>query len=190
LNPEHGGKVSFQHVFALFNPLQRRQTDPSCVGEGAEIDAPFVTLARQGAGAFLLTSDALFVGRRAPKPMSEVVQERRFHSVRAMSASHPTATHLPFAHQPPYRSPELVRRPSGQLLGCGPDVAVLEIDFRRTRCGDDQGSHEHATPGIKAHLAEVILQAAAQGMTSYDGLVAAAPDQIQTIISISPDWKK
>ena len=48
----------------------------------------------------------------------------------------------------------------------------------------------HATPGIKAHLAEVILQAAAQGMTSYDGLVAAASDQIQTIISISPDWKK
>jgi hypothetical protein len=64
LNPDHGGEVSFQHAFALFNPLQRRQTDPSCVGEGAEIDTPFVTLARQGAGAFLLTSDALFVGRR------------------------------------------------------------------------------------------------------------------------------
>ena len=42
----------------------------------------------------------------------------------------------------------------------------------------------HATPGLKAHLAEVILQAAAQGVTSYDGLVAAASDQIQTIISM------
>jgi hypothetical protein len=42
----------------------------------------------------------------------------------------------------------------------------------------------HATPGVKAHLAEVILQAAAQGLTSYDALVAAASDQIQTIISM------
>ena len=42
----------------------------------------------------------------------------------------------------------------------------------------------HATPGVKAHLAEIILQAAAQGLTSYDGLVAAASDQIQTIISM------
>ena len=40
-----------------------------------------------------------------------------------------------------------------------------------------------ATPGLKAHLAEVILQAAAQGVTSFDGLVAAASEQIQTIIS-------
>ena len=42
----------------------------------------------------------------------------------------------------------------------------------------------HATPGLKAHLAEVILQAAAQGLTSYDALVAAGSDQIQTIISM------
>jgi hypothetical protein len=42
----------------------------------------------------------------------------------------------------------------------------------------------HATPGVKAHLAEIILQAAAQGLTSYDSLVAAASDQIQTIISM------
>ena len=41
-----------------------------------------------------------------------------------------------------------------------------------------------ATPGLKAHLAEVILHAAARGLTSYDGLVAAASDQIQTIISM------
>jgi hypothetical protein len=42
----------------------------------------------------------------------------------------------------------------------------------------------HATPGFEAHLAEVILQTAAQGVTSYDGLLAAASDQIQTIISV------
>jgi hypothetical protein len=43
---------------------------------------------------------------------------------------------------------------------------------------------KHATPGLKAHLAEVILQAAAQGLTSHDALVAAASDQILTIISM------
>jgi hypothetical protein len=42
----------------------------------------------------------------------------------------------------------------------------------------------HATPGLKAHLAEVILQAAEQGLTCYDGLVTAASDQIQTIIAL------
>jgi hypothetical protein len=43
---------------------------------------------------------------------------------------------------------------------------------------------EQATPGIKAHLAEIILKAAAQGVTSYDGLVAAATSQIQTIVAM------
>jgi hypothetical protein len=42
----------------------------------------------------------------------------------------------------------------------------------------------HATPGVKAHLAEIILQAAQQGLTSHDGLVAVASAQIQTIISM------
>lgn len=42
----------------------------------------------------------------------------------------------------------------------------------------------HATPGVKAHLAETILNAAAQGLTSYDGLVAVASGQIQTIIAM------
>ena len=41
-----------------------------------------------------------------------------------------------------------------------------------------------ATPGLKAHLAEVILRAAEHGLTNYDGLVAAAADQIQTIVSM------
>ena len=43
---------------------------------------------------------------------------------------------------------------------------------------------EQATPGIKAALAECILKAAAAGQTSYDGLVAAASEQIQSIVSM------
>ena len=42
----------------------------------------------------------------------------------------------------------------------------------------------YSTPAIKAYLAEYILKAAAQGQTSYDGLVAAAADQIQVILSL------
>src|SRR5262249_34582746 len=38
---------------------------------------------------------------------------------------------------------------------------------------------EQATPGIKAAVAECILKAAANGQTSYDGLIAAASEQIQ-----------
>ena len=37
----------------------------------------------------------------------------------------------------------------------------------------------------KAYLAEAILKAAAQGHTSYNELMAAATNQIQTILSIS-----
>ena len=43
---------------------------------------------------------------------------------------------------------------------------------------------EQATPGIKAHLAEIILKTAAQGETSYDGLIAAASSQIHAIVSM------
>jgi hypothetical protein len=43
---------------------------------------------------------------------------------------------------------------------------------------------DQATPGIKAHLAEIILKTAAQGETSYDGLIAAASSQIQAIVSM------
>jgi hypothetical protein len=41
---------------------------------------------------------------------------------------------------------------------------------------------DQTTPGIKAHLAEGILKAAAEGQTSYEGLIAAAADQLQTIL--------
>ena len=43
---------------------------------------------------------------------------------------------------------------------------------------------EYSTPAIKAYLAECILKAAAQGQTSYDGLLAAAVDQIQSALSL------
>jgi hypothetical protein len=43
---------------------------------------------------------------------------------------------------------------------------------------------EQVTPGVKAHMAEVILKAAAQGQTSYDALLASASDQIQAILSL------
>lgn len=38
--------------------------------------------------------------------------------------------------------------------------------------------------GLKAAVAECILKTAAHGQTSYDGLVASASDQIQSIISM------
>jgi hypothetical protein len=41
---------------------------------------------------------------------------------------------------------------------------------------------EHSTPAIKAYLAECILKAAAQGQTSYDGLLAAGAIQVQAAI--------
>ena len=43
---------------------------------------------------------------------------------------------------------------------------------------------ERATPGVKAALAECILKAAANGQTSYDGLIATASEQIQSILSM------
>jgi hypothetical protein len=43
---------------------------------------------------------------------------------------------------------------------------------------------DQATPAIKARMAEFILRAAAEGQTSYEGLVAAASDQIHTILSM------
>jgi hypothetical protein len=43
---------------------------------------------------------------------------------------------------------------------------------------------EYSTPATKAYLAECILKAAAQGQTTYDGLLAAAADQIQVALSL------
>ena len=45
---------------------------------------------------------------------------------------------------------------------------------------------EQATAGLKAYVAQCILKAAADGQTSYDGLIAAAAGQLQTILSMFP----
>jgi hypothetical protein len=42
---------------------------------------------------------------------------------------------------------------------------------------------EQAMPGVKAYMAELILKAAAEGETSYDGFLATASNQIETILS-------
>jgi hypothetical protein len=43
---------------------------------------------------------------------------------------------------------------------------------------------DQATPGVKAHVAEFILKAAAEGQTSHDGLLASASTQIQAVLSM------
>lgn len=43
---------------------------------------------------------------------------------------------------------------------------------------------DQATPALKAHLAQSILKAAAEGQTGYDALIAAASADIQSILSM------
>jgi hypothetical protein len=43
---------------------------------------------------------------------------------------------------------------------------------------------EQATIAIKAYLAEFILKAAAEGVTSYEALLVAAGNQLPTILSM------
>ena len=43
---------------------------------------------------------------------------------------------------------------------------------------------EHSTPAAKAYFAEFILKAAAQGQTSYDGLLATAAEQIEVFVAL------
>jgi len=43
---------------------------------------------------------------------------------------------------------------------------------------------EQATTVTKAYLAEFILRAAAEGLTSYEGLMAAVVNQLPTILSM------
>jgi len=43
---------------------------------------------------------------------------------------------------------------------------------------------EQATTVTKAYMAEFILKAAAQGLTSYEGLMAAVINQLPTILSM------
>lgn len=43
---------------------------------------------------------------------------------------------------------------------------------------------EQATTSVKAYMAEFILKSAAQGLTSYDGLLAAATEQIKAVMTV------
>ena len=67
----------------------------------------------------------------------------------------------------PVFSPELI-----QIMRAALEEAMTSVPL------------DQATPGIKAQLAECILKAAAQGQTNYDGLLAAAADQLQTLLSM------
>ena len=67
----------------------------------------------------------------------------------------------------PSYSPELI-----QIMRAALEEVMTKIPLEQT------------TPGIKAALAECILKTAATGQTNYDGLVAAASEQIQTILSM------
>jgi hypothetical protein len=65
-----------------------------------------------------------------------------------------------------YYSPELVRTMRSVL-----DEVVTRIPAHR------------ATSAVKAKIAEVILNTAARGQRSYEGLISAASEQVPTIIS-------
>ena len=67
----------------------------------------------------------------------------------------------------PSYSPELI-----QIMRAALDEVMTKIPL------------DQATPAIKAHLAQSILKAAAEGQTSYDGLISVASDQIQSILSM------
>jgi hypothetical protein len=66
----------------------------------------------------------------------------------------------------PAFSPELV-----QMMRAALEEAMTKVPLER------------ATPEIKTHLAQCILKAAAEGQTSYEGFIAAAADQLTTILS-------
>jgi len=68
----------------------------------------------------------------------------------------------------PSYSPELV-----QTMRAALDEVMTKVPMNQ------------ATPGIKAHMAELILKAAADGQATYAGLLAAASDQIQSIRRIN-----
>ena len=62
-------------------------------------------------------------------------------------------------------SPELV-----QIMRSALDEVMTQIPL------------EWATLSIKAHMAEIILKAAAAGETTYDGLLATASQQIDMVL--------
>jgi hypothetical protein len=83
---------------------------------------------------------------------------------RSKSATMPGPAERP--NMPSY-SPELI-----QMMRAALDEVMTKVPL------------EQATPGIKAALAEYILKAAAEGQTDYESLVAAASEQIHTVLSM------
>ena len=67
----------------------------------------------------------------------------------------------------PSYSPELI-----QIMRATLDEVMTKIPL------------DQVTPAVKAHMAEFILKAAAEGQTSYEGLLASASDQVHTIVSM------
>jgi hypothetical protein len=81
-------------------------------------------------------------------------------------------------------SPQLVQHTNGDASMPSYSPELIEtmraaLDEAMSKVPVDQ-----ATPGVKAHMAELILKAAADGQTSYDGLLAAASRQIHTVLSV------
>jgi hypothetical protein len=72
----------------------------------------------------------------------------------------------------PSYSPELIETMRAAL-----DEAMSKVPMSKVPV-------DQATPGVKAHMAELILRAAADGQTSYGGLLAAASRQIHTVLSV------
>ncbi len=67
-----------------------------------------------------------------------------------------------------------------------PNFSPELIETMRTVL-DDVMRHvpvDHLTSGIKVRLAELILQAAEEGHTSYEALFAAAFSQIQSVLTM------
>jgi len=67
---------------------------------------------------------------------------------------------------PPF-SPELI-----QTMRAALEEVMTRVPF------------DQSTSAVKAHVADCILKAAAEGQTSYDGLIAAAAAQLQSILML------
>jgi hypothetical protein len=68
------------------------------------------------------------------------------------------------------------------MLGHNPELIQImraALEEAMSRIPADQ-----ATQALKAQMAEFILKAAADGQTTYDGLLAAALGQLQAILAM------
>ena len=64
------------------------------------------------------------------------------------------------------------------------DPQVIELMRRALEEVMTKVPSELRTTGVKAHLAEFILKAAADGQTGYDQFVNAATDQISVVLRL------